>query len=63
MPKNTTPALLTIGEAARYLGVSVDTMRRWDRDDRLKAVRISSSSHRRYRLTDLQDALRGGSES
>ena len=26
---------LTLGEAARALGVSVDTLRRWDRDGKL----------------------------
>lgn len=54
------PPLLTIGEAARYLGVSVDTLRRWDRDDRLKSVRLTKTGHRRYRVSDL-DALLGES--
>jgi molybdopterin-binding protein len=30
---------LSLGEAARALGVSVDTLRRWDRDGRLRTVR------------------------
>lgn len=30
---------LTLGEAARPLGVSVDTLRRWDRDGKLRTVR------------------------
>lgn len=30
---------LTLGEAARTLGVSVDTLRRWDRDGKLRTVR------------------------
>jgi molybdopterin-binding protein len=30
---------LTLGEAARALGVSVDTLRRWDRDGKLRTVR------------------------
>lgn len=30
---------LTLGEAARELGVSVDTLRRWDRDGKLKTDR------------------------
>ena len=34
-----TPEELTIGEAARALGVSADTLRRWDRAGRLETVR------------------------
>lgn len=30
---------LTIGEAARAIGVSADTLRRWDRQGKLKTVR------------------------
>src|SRR3954451_1986151 len=30
---------LTIGEAARALGVSADTLRRWDRDGRIRTER------------------------
>jgi len=30
---------LTLGEAARAIGVSVDTLRRWDRDGKLATVR------------------------
>jgi molybdopterin-binding protein len=30
---------LTLGEAARELGVSVDTLRRWDRDGKLRTGR------------------------
>jgi molybdopterin-binding protein len=32
---------LTIGEAARALGVSADTLRRWDRSGKLRTVRDS----------------------
>ncbi len=30
---------LTIGEAAKAIGVSADTLRRWDRDGKLRTVR------------------------
>ena len=35
------PADLSLGEAAAALGVSVDTLRRWDRNGRLKTKRDS----------------------
>jgi molybdopterin-binding protein len=39
-------ASLTLGEAARALGVSVDTSRRWDRDGRLRTVRDERNRRR-----------------
>lgn len=38
----------TIQEAAKKLGVHIETLRRWDRTGKLKAQRIGNSSHRRY---------------
>lgn len=49
--------LLTVGDAARILGVSVDTMRRWDREGRLSALR-TQGGQRRYRR-DAVNALLG----
>jgi molybdopterin-binding protein len=37
---------LTLGEAARALGVSVDTLRRWDRDGKLRTVRDARNRRR-----------------
>jgi molybdopterin-binding protein len=37
---------LTMGEAARALGVSVDTLRRWDRSGKLSTVRDSRNRRR-----------------
>lgn len=34
---------ISLGEAARQLGVSVDSLRRWDRDGSLKTVRDSQN--------------------
>ena len=36
----------TIGEAARMLGVSIDTLRRWDRQGRLRMHRDSANRRR-----------------
>jgi|SRR5215217_1217005 molybdopterin-binding protein len=47
---------LTLGEAARALGVSVDTLRRWDRDGKLSTVR-DGHNRRRVPATEV-DRLR-----
>jgi len=44
------------------LGVSIDTLRRWDETGQLAAVRLIPGGHRRYRLADL-DALVSGKAS
>jgi molybdopterin-binding protein len=38
---------VTIGEAAKAIGVSVDTVRRWDREGRIDTVRDPSTNRRR----------------
>uniref|UniRef100_UPI003F58073E DEAD/DEAH box helicase n=1 Tax=Mycolicibacterium obuense TaxID=1807 RepID=UPI003F58073E len=45
---------LLVGEAARYVGVSAQTLRRWDRDGTLSAVRRPGSDYRYYRRADLE---------
>ncbi len=47
---------LTIGEAARLLGVSVDTLRRWDRAGRIRTIR--SPANRRLVPREEVDRLR-----
>ena len=42
----------SIGEAAKNLGVSIYTLRRWEKEGRLVAER-TSKGHRRYRLDQL----------
>ena len=44
--------LLSIGEAAKHFGVSVVTMRRWDRAGKLKSHSRTLGNHRRYKLFD-----------
>lgn len=46
--------LLTITEAAEILGVSVDTLRRWDKNGKLTAIRKEGGIHRYYRPSDLE---------
>lgn len=51
--------LLRIREAAELLGVNPETLRRWDNEGRLKAVRIGKRQDRRYKLEDLQKIIDG----
>jgi hypothetical protein len=47
--------LLNIREAAQFIGVSVDTLRRWDNDGKLMAIRGGGKgTHRFYRKFDLE---------
>ncbi|MEK9175219.1 MAG: helix-turn-helix domain-containing protein [Patescibacteria group bacterium] len=39
---------ITIGEAAQILGVSIDTLRRWDKSGRLNPAKISEAGYRLY---------------
>lgn len=45
---------LQVSEAATYVGVSAQTLRRWDREGKLTAVRRPGSKYRYYRLADLE---------
>lgn len=45
--------LLTIAETAEFLGVSIDTLRRWDKSGKLVAIRKEGGVHRYYRQSDL----------
>lgn len=46
--------LITIGQAARLFNVSIQTIRRWDKSGKLKAVRHPMNNYRLYKLTDLK---------
>lgn len=46
--------LLTISEAAKFLGVSLDTLRRWDKSGKLVAIRKDGGTHRYYAKKDLE---------
>ena len=42
--------LVAIGDAAHFYGVSVQTMRRWDKNGILKSTSRTLGNHRRYQL-------------
>lgn len=48
----------SIGDAAKYLGVSRDTLRRWEKAGRIKPVR--SPTNRRYYTEKILNEILGG---
>lgn len=63
MTKNRTELLgiddyLTVRKAAEYLGVSVSTLRNWDKQGKLTASRHPLNGYRLYRRADLEAILR-----
>lgn len=48
------PRLLKIKEAAEILSVNPETLRRWDRSGKLKAIIISKRGDRRYKEKDIK---------
>ena len=54
MSQNQPPDFLSLAEAADYVGVSKDTLRRWDATGKLKPVRRPGSGYRYYRRSDLE---------
>ena len=58
MTSNSLSDLLTISEAANFLGVSVSTLRNWDHTGKLKAVRHPMNNYRLYERNSLEMILR-----
>lgn len=50
--------LLTISQASKYLNVSVPTLRRWEKEGKIKAMR-NKSNQREYTKLMLDNAVRG----
>src|SRR3989338_9465509 len=46
--------LIKISEAAEILGVSVDTLRRWDESGKLTAIKKEGGTHRYYREKEIE---------
>ena len=49
---------MKIREAAEFLGVSPDTLRRWDRSGKVKAIRHPVNRYRLYHREELREVLR-----
>lgn len=50
----TEPEFLTIQEAAQYVGVSTQTLRRWDVEGKVKSVRHPTNRYRYFNQADLE---------
>lgn len=46
--------LITIGEAAKILGVSIDSLRRWDKSGKLKSIKTSDAGYRLYYKSQIE---------
>ncbi|MFC1711646.1 MerR family DNA-binding transcriptional regulator [Patescibacteria group bacterium] len=58
MPDKQESKWLTIGQAAKHVGVSPDTLRRWEKRDKIKAFR-SPTNRRYYTKKQLKMAMEG----
>ena len=56
MPPSDSPKLLTIGEAAARVGVSVDTLRRYATDGKVAYLR-TPGGQRRFRPDDIDQLM------
>lgn len=54
MTETTDPDYLSVKEAAAYIGVSAQTLRRWDTAGKLRPVRHAGNRYRYYRRADLE---------
>jgi len=54
------PDRLRVAEAAQYLGVHPDTLRRWERAGKIRAYR-TPGGERRFDITDLDQAIKAAS--
>lgn len=55
--------LVSIGKAATLLGVSISTIRLWERQEKIKPHSRTKGSHRRYHIKDLKESIGIKSES
>lgn len=56
----TWPPLLNLKQVAQILNVSVWTLRKWDNEGKLEAVRIGTGKHRRYKKEDIIKIVQEG---
>ena len=52
-----TNELLTLEQVSGILNLNKETLRRWDRNGKLKAIRIGTRQDRRYKKIDIIDFI------
>lgn len=55
-------AYLSVGEAAGLLGISPDTLRRWEKDGRIQSCR-TPTNHRRFDRAKIEALLAQSAQS
>lgn len=50
--------LLTISQASEMIGVSIQTLRRWDNSSKLSSVRKKATGHRYYKKDDIENYIK-----
>lgn len=58
----TAEELLPVGTAASLIGISADTLKRWERDGRIRSTR-TPTGHRRFRRGDVEALLTSDDKS
>lgn len=58
--KTDEPEYLTLAQAGKFLQVSQNTLRNWDRDGILKAFRLGTRKAMRYKKADLIKFVENG---
>jgi len=58
MDKNKLPNILTLKQACELLNCHPNTLRNWDNQGTLKAIRFGTRGDRRYRLKDVLRLLK-----
>ncbi len=53
---------LTIGQAAELINVHPETLRRWDRDGILKAIKVNDRGDRRYKRNEILEFVENNSQ-
>ena len=56
--QNDLPDILTLQQAAKVLNVHPNTLRNWDKEGTLKAIRLGVRKDRRYRKSDILKLLK-----